>query len=166
MVGCVWFGWAQGEQAVRRWRELDYLRQILLSLKGEVRYGSLALQQVFERIEKRFGDSAAARHCKAWLNALVTDLEKGAESFCELWEKERRIFWEGGCHQEEENRLLQNLGTSLGALDQKQQLEMLTYYLEQLEEIAKTAQEEGKIRSRLYRNLGVLGAAFLMVLLL
>lgn len=166
MLGCMWFGWEQGNQAIRRWRELECLRQILLSLKGEVRYGSSSLESIFERIGSRLGDRVEEQHCKAWLTALVTDLRQGEACFSELWERERRLFWEGGCHKNEENHLLQSLGTSLGAVDQRQQLELLSYYLEQLEDLTETAREEGTVRSRLYRNLGVLGAAFLMVLLL
>ena len=166
MFGCIWFGWEQGNQAIRRWRELECLRQILLSLKGEVRCGSSSLEYIFGQIENRLGNSTEEQHCRAWLAALAADLKRGEESFSKLWEMERCCFWEGGCQKEEENRLLQSLGTSLGAVDQRQQLELLSYYLEQLEDLIKTVREEGKVRSRLYRNLGVLGAAFLMVLLL
>lgn len=89
--------------------------------------------------------------------------ERG-ESFPDSW----KAAVEGGRAQRtpEENRLMLEIGGILGSYDADSQIAELRSILARLEVCRKAAEEHRKQRAKLYRSLGMLGAAAIAVLFL
>ena len=113
---CVFWGYREGVRLSRRCQELEELMQVILQMKGEVRYGSIPLPEIFDRIGNRFcaKEGVSGKRTAAWLFGLSKRLEKSTEPFERIWREEAEKGWKNSCLKEDDLELLRQFGDSLG----------------------------------------------------
>ena len=149
-----------GSSLRKRYQMLDELRLIIGLLKGELQYGAVPLEEIFEHLEQRTDGKLAiffgrtAEEMKATeKNSLEKVLKKTADaclSRCGLTEKEQK-------------QLVQ-ICTLLGRIDRDAQIPMLDGYLMAIELEEKAALEKMRQKETMYRCLGFRGGLFCAVL--
>ena len=149
-----------GSSRRKRYQMLDELRLIIGLLKGELQYGAVPLEEIFEHLEQRTDGKLAiffgrtAEEMKATeKNSLEKVLKKTADaclSRCGLTEKEQK-------------QLVQ-ICTLLGRIDRDAQIPMLDGYLMAIELEEKAALEKMRQKETMYRWLGFMGGLFCAVL--
>lgn len=144
-----------------RIRELEELEKRMLLLKGEIRYMHQPLPEAFFHLSADapppFGDFF--RHMGEGLKE-----RRGCTAYS-IWKQymEQDL---GGLHisSQERSKLLA-LGGMLGYLDVEMQVNTLDHYLEQLKLSSAQAMEAAGSRRKLYRYMGALGGAALVILI-
>ena len=149
-----------GSSLRKRYQMLNELRLIIGLLKGELQYGAVPLEEIFEHLEQRTDGKLAiffgrtAEEMKATeKNSLEKVLKKTADaclSRCGLTEKEQK-------------QLVQ-ICTLLGRIDRDAQIPMLDGYLMAIELEEKAALEKMRQKEPMYRCLGFMGGLFCAVL--
>ena len=129
----------------------DYL-QVIICLKGEIRYGGSSLPDAFRE---------TAMHCSegyaVFLKAVSEKMENRQE------EDPGRIVHQCALSAEEKERIAQ-LGERLGYLDREMQLRQLSLYESEFERMIQKAKETAPAKKKLYHSLGVFGGAMLAIL--
>ena len=149
-----------GSSLRKRYQMLNELRLIIGLLKGELQYGAVPLEEIFEHLEQRTDGKLAiffgrtAEEMKATeKNSLEKVLKKTADaclSRCGLTEKEQK-------------QLVQ-ICTLLGRIDRDAQIPMLDGYLMAIELEEKAALEKMRQKETMYRCLGFMGGLLCAVL--
>ena len=141
-----------GSSLRKRYQMLDELRLIIGLLKGELQYGAVPLEEIFEHLAIFFGRTAEEMKATE-KNSLEKVLKKTADaclSRCGLTEKEQK-------------QLVQ-ICTLLGRIDRDAQIPMLDGYLMTIELEEKAALEKMRQKETMYRCLGFMGGLFCAVL--
>ena len=137
----------------------DYL-QVIICLKGEIRYGGSSLPDAFYE---------AAMHCSERYAVFLKTVSEKMENRQE--EDPGRIvrqcameyLRENALSAEEKERIAQ-LGERLGYLDREMQLRQLSLYESEFERMIQKAKETAPAKKLLYHSLGVFGGAMLAIL--
>lgn len=159
-------GWGMGNwrsrQYQQRIKDLQILQLIISCLIGEISYARNTLPEAFSRISEK-----VASPFREYLQSVAKRLkEQTGEPFVRiLKEQEQTVREKTSLREEDWDLFLQTLG-HLGYLDAKMQIQLL--------ESGKTelAMQEEKLRhqlpeqKRVWQSLGILGGAFLVVILI
>ncbi|MDO5573481.1 MAG: stage III sporulation protein AB [bacterium] len=144
------------------------LIKMLQLLESEIRHHHLNLPECFAVTAGRLTGQVAA-----FLMDLSDDLKnKMGTSLSELWQEKVRIHFTSGNDAADgilgECEIVQlcRFGTELGFSDQTIQLNMIRQYEQQLQEDMDRAVMKIRETSRIYRTMGILGGAFLVIMLL
>lgn len=143
-----------------RIQELSQIQQLMLLLRGEIRYMHQPLPEAFLHLS---GNAPAP--FREFFSHMAEDLQqRNGQTAEEIWKRNlKQYFW--GLHlNRQEMKDLEKLGGMLGYLDVEMQVNALDYYLEQLRLSVCHAQEAAKSRRKLYQYMGVLGGAALVIL--
>lgn len=145
-----------------RLEELEYIRKLLLMLRGEIRYSHATLSEAFQAIGKRMKPPYGAFLLRT---AEAMDSMEG-QTLSQLWETGiREELTDSALKKEDKERLIW-LGSQLGYLDTQMQLSTIELYLEQIQEELQSAAESVKRNGRLYQTLGVMAGIFLVILMI
>ncbi len=162
LCGSAGMGFAMAGDLDQRLRELEQLRQLVMLLKGEIRYAHRPLPEAFLHL----GEDAPAPFGDFFLRTGRDLGRRSGRSAGQIW-TENMDHLAGSLHlNRQELRELRELGNLLGCPDVERQLGALDYYLERLGLAAADAAQTAGERKRLYRYLGVLGGAALTIFLL
>lgn len=137
----------------------DYL-QVIICLKGEIRYGGSSLPDAF---------CEAAMHCSERYAVFLKTVSEKMENRQE--EDPGRIvrqcvmeyLRENALSAEEKERIAQ-LGERLGYLDREMQLRQLSLYESEFERMIQNAKEDAPAKKKMYHSLGILGGAMIAIL--
>ena len=149
-----------GSSLRKRYQMLVELRLIIGLLKGELQYGAVPLEEIFEHLEQRTDGKLAfffgrtAEEMKA--------IEKN--SLEEVLKKTAAACLPGCGLTEKEQKQLVQICTLLGRIDRDAQISMLDGYLMAIELEEKAALEKMRQKETMYRCLGFMGGLFCAVL--
>ena len=160
-------GWEKGSALGRREQHLEELLQMLLLLKGEIRFGRTTLREACLDAAERMPGC-----CGTFLRELgeVFSGKRSGEAFSTMKPGEafltcaERAFAGTGLSEEELAPLLL-LGRHLGYLDTQMQLKQLELCEEEIRQSLFRIRKDLPQKQKLYRNLGILGGLMLTILL-
>lgn len=163
---CSLMGYRVAYRMAQRSRQLELIGRILHGIRTEIRYGNTALPEIFQGYGRQLSSSGGSRDQVGglWLEYLGQSLFCGI-SLEEAWPQSLKTCFGNGILKKEDLELLEPLGFCLGHTDKDSQLEILMHYGVLVEEQQQKAKAEGDSQGRLSKSLGVLGGAFLLVLI-
>ncbi len=160
--GCVGTGLSISRSYRRRYRQLEMLRQMMLLLKGEIRYARSELPEAFSHVALRVGPPFSE-----FLAALTDEMKAlTGQSFYELWERHIDGELSASCLSGEDRENLKRLGGQLGFLDQAMQLAAIDLYIEGLNTAIADFGQTVPGKQKVSISLGILSGFFLAVLLI
>ena len=139
---------------------LEEFLQVIICLKGEIRYGGSSLPDAFRE---------TAMHCSegyaAFLKAVSEKMENRQVEYPGriIQQCAKKYLKENALSKEEQERIAQ-LGERLGYLDREMQLRQLSLYEDEFERMIQKAKEAAPAKKKLYHSLGVFGGAMLAIL--
>lgn len=155
-------GYGASMDMQRQLLDLQYIRQIVLMLKGEIHYTKAPLGEVYSRVGRRLKEPY-----NIWLTELSRKLENRSQSsFRTLWEESINETLSKTKLKKDDLRLLIQLGEQMGYLDAALQDATLALYLEQLSAEISKRREELSGKQKLSSCLGVVSGIFLAVVLM
>lgn len=161
LSGSTGLGLACARELELRITELLQLREMMLLLRGEIRYMHQPLPEAFFHLSQN-----AAGPFRNFFLRTAEDLQKrDGRTSEEIWRRNLKKYFAGLHLSRQEQKDLEKLGSMLGYLDVEMQLSALDYYLERLKLSAEQARGASESRRRLYQYMGVLGGAALVILI-
>lgn len=143
-----------------RIQELSQMQQLMLLLRGEIRYMHQPLPEAFLHLSGN-----APVPFREFFSHTAEDLQqRNGQTAEEIWKRNLKQYLPGLHLGRQEIKDLEKLGGMLGYLDVEMQVNALDYYLEQLKLSACHARETAKNRRKLYQYMGALGGAALVIL--
>lgn len=161
LAGSTGLGLSMAQDLERRTAELQELQQIMLLLRGRIRYMHQPLPEAFRQLSCSIGKPFS----RFFFQTAKELEERSGQSAAAVWEKNLKQYVPGLHISRQEYEELVKLGGMLGCLDVEMQLNLLDYYLEQLKLSAGESRENAASRRRLYRYLGLLSGMLLVLLL-
>ncbi|PZD93429.1 stage III sporulation protein AB [Paenibacillus sambharensis] len=154
-------GFQQAAKYTDRTAQLRQLAHALQRLETEIGYGQTPLPVALER---------AAGHTRGPVQELFREaaqrllLEDGS-SFHECWEGTLEAGWGRTAMRQSEKASLSRLGAALGISDREDQMKHLRLAMLQIQTEEETAREEQARYSKMWKSLGVLAAALVVILI-
>ncbi len=153
-------GWIQARQYANRPNQIRKLILALRRLQTEIMYGFTPLPDALQRIGEQSGDpiksifSGAASDMNPPLNRTAQDsLQKAIE-----------MNWRFTAMKAAEKDVLNQLSFTLGTSDRKDQLGHIATAVRQLESEEVAAREEQNRYEKMFKSLGLLCGAFIVIL--
>lgn len=140
---------------------LEYLRQMIYLLKGQILYANAPLEEAFETVGRRTEGFLA----ELFLQVAGRINRQEGEPFAQMWKDTIGQIDKDALLTPKDRQSLKDLGEHLGFLDREMQERNLLLYLEQLDLEIQNMRGQKQERSRLYTGLGIMGGLFLAVLL-
>lgn len=153
-------GFSKSRELTLRVQALEKILQMVILLKGEIRYGNASLYDAFT--------GAAAKlpgEYGAFLYDTAKEIEnKKGESFSGIFRRTASAHFKSlGLLREEQEQLF-SLGEHLGYLDLDMQIKQLEAYEKEVERSAEALKRELPEKKKVYRSLGILLGILLAVL--
>lgn len=161
IMACSGMGFYEGMELTKHEDVMKQIRQMVLLLKGEIRYGNSSLFDVFDSVAGKIEEMPGEL-----LRRMAAEMRKAdRRAFFEIFEQcveEEKLC--GRMTEKERSRFLE-FGKGLGGFDRETQLAQMDLYLVELDRSLRELHEEVEEKKKLYRNLGVLGGFFLALML-
>lgn len=159
MVICVLLGGYFSERLKQKCRFLKNIAYMLEELQLMIEYESAEVNDIIHRFLKNNRLSELG---------FIKDIADEMKNICDLgivWEKavEKQQY---GFLDDDEKELIKDIGRKLGKSDISGQLNAIRYEKAEIEKMIRSAEEETCNKSKLYRSLGVLGGAFIIIMLI
>ncbi|MCS1350772.1 stage III sporulation protein SpoIIIAB [Mechercharimyces sp. CAU 1602] len=154
-------GWMFAKRFAERPKQIRQLCQALALLETDIVYGSRPLSEAFAHIAHREPAAIGSifHRCAVHLQEL-----DGASTF-ECWEKALSEVWPRLDLQAAEKEILLDFGKTLGMSDRDDQLQHLQLTVSNLQVEENHAREEQGQYEKMWKSVGVLGGALLIILL-
>ncbi len=160
MAGSGGIGWYLSGKALRRIRLLEEWEGLLQLLYGEVDYAGYDLPDLIRRMIDQSHDTK-----QFWRRMDETLRQEDPGRICGIWQKElSHRDWT--VLQEQERRILGELGEILGQTDRQTQLHAIQLYQQRLGGVLKQAKDAYQGQARVYHVAGITVGSFLVILLL
>lgn len=161
IIGALGIGWYLQQNLRRHLILLGELKQALICMRNDLLYTRSPMGELYESARQCVGQEL--RECFAELEQ-QTQENAQAEAY-QIWNnvwtlQSKKLGFTG-----EEQRILLRAGQKLGGIEVNQQVELLQFAQEQLEERLEQYRRTQKQQEHLYRSLSLLGGLFLVVLL-
>lgn len=155
-------GWSMSNDLKSHLHDLRYLKQVMVLLRGEIRYMKTPLGEAFFSVGERLKEPY-----QSFFRYLSKEIEElSGKSFPEIWsegvEKELLALK----LTKSEKSQLKRIGENLGFMDQAMQLSVIDLYTEQLEGEIHSAEETIGNKTRIYQCLGIMGGIFTVIIIL
>lgn len=161
LSGSTGFGLLCAQELELRIQELQKLQEVVLLLRGEIRYVRCPLCELFFHAGASTGEPF-----ESFFIQTAEDLQqRNGQTSEEIWKKNMRKYLSGLHISRSEYQDLEKLGSMLGCLDAGMQINALDYYEEQLRLSCGQAREASRSRRRLYQYMGALAGAALVILI-
>ncbi|KIL41116.1 stage III sporulation protein AB [Gordoniibacillus kamchatkensis] len=161
LLAATLFGFFQALQFARRPRQIRELISALQRLETEIVYGSTPLPEALRRLS-----AAAAEPVGPLLGGVAAALAQRPQTpLGELWREEAERVWKRSAMKEPEFEAFTRLGLALGLSDRTDQAKHLKLAAAQLKAEEQTAREEQKRYETMWRSLGVLVGALIVILM-
>lgn len=154
-------GFHQSMQLSRRPKQIREMIQSLQRLETEIIYGFTPLSEALQSAGKPFSAPVAAIYIKA-ANGLDSPEGWTAE---ESWKQSVESGWRQTAMKSEEREVISQLGCSLGISDRDDQQKHIRLAISHLQAEEQNASEDQKKYARMWKSLGMLGGALLVILL-
>lgn len=159
---CAGLGFYQSRRYQGRIRELTELLHIMGFLKGEISFAVSTLPEAMERI------SGKTREPFSGLLMLLSGRmrEYSGEKFAGMLAEAIRQTGEKTCLEKEDWETFYQAASQLGYLDKEMQIHILEQYLKEQEQKIGELNRRLPEKMKLFRSLGILAGAFLVIMLL
>lgn len=154
-------GFYQAGQLARRPRQIRQLIQALKRLETEIGYGFTPLPDALDTIAKPLSGPLSAIVGRAASRMR----EPTGHSAEESWRKSITEGWAHTAMKTGEREVLQQLGSTLGITDRDDQLQHLRMAVGHLQAEEESAREEQKRYETMWKSLGALAGALVVVLM-
>ncbi|MFD1955864.1 stage III sporulation protein SpoIIIAB [Paenibacillus thailandensis] len=155
-------GFYQAGRYAARPHELRQLCNALQRLETEIGYGHTPLPTALRRTAE-----AAIPPVSELFGAAADGLAReDGPTFRECWEAAVRDRWERTAMGPAEQAVLLRLGTALGISDREDQIKHLKLALVQLKAEEETARDEQARYEKMWKSLGLLSAALVVILMI
>ncbi len=161
LAGSTGIGIRMARELDLRVEELVTLQQLVLFIRGEIRYMHQPLTETFAHVAK----TAPAPFAEFFFYTAKELEQRQGGTAGEIWKRNQREYLSGLHIDSGEAREFERLGELLGYLDVEMQVDTLDHYLEQLKFSAAQAAEAAKGKRKLYRYMGALSGAALVILI-
>ena len=162
LVGGLGFGDAAARELGKRVAQLEELQRLLLILQGEIRCVRLTLPVVCELLAK---DAKAPFQQFFW--KVSEDLGKRTgQTAGEIWSRNLKEIQKLLFLTKKEQQDLEEFGQLLGRMDMHMQLSAIQFYQEKIMLSLAEAKAAADSRQKLYRYLGALGGAALVLVIM
>ncbi len=161
LFSCIGAGVCMGRREQQRIHQLGELIRSMEYLKGEISFARTTLPEAMEQLSKHilppfhnlFAGLALElkQHPGTGFGEILYTMLENEKQNWELLPKDVDNFYQACCN--------------LGYLDKEMQIHMLERYMKELEKTVEKLSKEIPQKIKLYRNLGVLGGVFLVVVL-
>ena len=149
------------KERIKEWEELYFC---LLRLKSEISHGGKPLPEAITAAADSKRDGKEGRY-RFVMRTLAEHLERGREAY----ETQLRFCVAEGFRDSvittEEQEAFVDVFLLLGGGDKEKQVQMLTYYAENVRQAIVQEKQKKKEKSYVYRSLGILGGVFLAVVM-
>lgn len=160
MAGCIGIGWYLSGKAMRRIRLLEEWEGLLQLLYGELDYAGSDLPDLIRRISRQSRDTQ-----NFWKRIDSALRQEDPGRICGIWQRElQHRDWM--VLQEQERRILGELGEMIGQTDRQTQLHAIQLYQQRLKDVLKQAKDAYQGQARVYHVAGITVGSFLVILLL
>ena len=141
---------------------LKDMKLAIFLLLGELEYRQMPLPEALRLVAQRHGGVLAA-----FFQATAEELEK-KEGFTmkEIWQQQAGVLLKDSALTKEQRDEFAELGVYFMETDRETRRNALEFYLNRLEEDIIGMREKGADKAYLCRTLGMLGGAFLLILVL
>lgn len=153
-------GWYKARQLTMRPIQIRTLRHLLQRLETEIVYGQTPLPSALGHLA-----SQTEEPFSSMLKEMKLALEQNDQSTAEIWQSVTYSSWGNTFMQSQEKDIWLRLGKTLGVSDQDDQRKHLKLAMDHLASEEKTAHEEAKRFASVWRNLGLLGGALLVLVM-
>lgn len=169
IIGCcliigagTWIGFYFAYRLKERTKQLNDLQKSLQILETEIYYGSTPLEHAFKKIAKQIGGTVSGifHTCTELFQRLdgATTAECWQEA-CSVWKKRLAL-------KEQEMEWLAHFGHVIGSSDREDQKKHLQLLLTQVKHFEREAREEQLRNEKMYKTLGFLAGAVVVILLI
>lgn len=162
LSGSTGLGLTMAGELEKRIQELRILQQLMMVLRGEIRYMHQPLPEAFLRL----GGSSPEPFGRFFLQTARDLQQRNGQTARQIWADNLGKCLSGLHISRQEGQELLELGNMLGYLDVEMQLNALDYYLERLSGSVERAVETSRGRRRLYQYLGVLSGIMLVIFII
>lgn len=154
-------GFKASENLIIQNTRLKKLKELIMILRGEIKYNNTIMPQALRNISKRT-DKAFEK----FLIYVADNLDKyEGKTISVIWnegvDKELSSIMLGKKHLEK----LKDLGNTLGYLDKEMQISYLNLMIEQLDADIDENNKKCKDNCKLYRTLGVMGGILVVLII-
>lgn len=162
LLSCSFIGFVLSNDLKKRPRQLRELQGLLQMFENQIAYLSDVIVEAFERIS-RVGRCETCIFFSRTAGILREDGSCGAPA---AWEKAVRECIRLTSLNKEDEEILSAFGKSLGNTDLEGQIKNIRLTLSQLKVQEEKAEEYRNRNERMYKSLGLLGGATIVILLL
>lgn len=142
--------------------ELRYVKQVMLLLRGEIRYMRTPLGEAFTSVGERLKEPY--QNFFFYLSNEIKELT--GKNFSDIWKEGVEKELAGVTLKSKDRNQIIRIGENLGFMDQDMQLGVIDLYTEQLEEEIKAAEQTIGNKTRIYHCLGIMGGIFTVIIIL
>lgn len=162
LVGGLGFGDAAARELGKRVAQLEELQRLLLILQGEIRCVRITLPAVCELLAKE-----QKLHFNSSFGRYLKILESGQDRRQErIWSRNLKEIQKLLFLTKKEQQDLEEFGQLLGRMDMPMQLSAIQFYQEKIMLSLAEAKAAADSRQKLYRYLGALGGAALVLVIM
>jgi stage III sporulation protein AB len=161
LLSATLFGYYQAQQFARRPKQIADIIRALQRLETEIIYGSTPLPEALLRV---------AHTCPAPLHHLFRHASEelqaaGGRSVQSIWQQTVAADWKLTSMKQGEQDIFRQLGFTLGLSDGTDQVKHLRLTVQQLQSELENAQEDRKRYESMWRSLGLLMGALIVILM-
>ena len=156
------YGFVRGSRYTRRPKELRQLSAGLRTLETEIVYGVSPLADAMQRVAAAVEPPVSRLFSAAAERMRDSRAERTAG---QCWEEAVRAVWPETAMKEAEMSALLAISATLGATDRTDQAKHLRFAAAVLAAEEETAREEAERYGRMWRSLGALTAALIVILM-
>ena len=159
---CAWAGIRLSRRDMLQIGELAAFRSALLTLKSEIQYARTPLAEAFA-----YTAALAEPPANTFFQAMSEQLtQHNGESAAQVWDESLRSLRSTTLLADEDFRRFSLLGQSIGCLDSQTQAEGLDAAMHHIDERVQALRNHGDKHARMYRSVGALLGALLVIALL
>lgn len=154
-------GWVQAKQYADRPTQIRKLILALRRLQTEIQYGYTPLPEALRRVGEQSGDPIRPIFASAAVQMNPPNNRTARDSLQHALDHE----WKGTAMKAAEKDILSQLSHTLGTSDRQDQFGHLATAVRQLENEEIVAREEQGSYEKMFKSLGLLCGAFIVILL-
>jgi stage III sporulation protein AB len=155
------FGFMQAQHFARRPKQIRQMIGALQRMETEIVYALTPLPEAMLSLSKQLQAPLSA------LFRLTSERLKAADgvSTREIWQQTVREVWRGSSMKKPEQEIVLQLGSILGLTDRADQIKHIRLAVSQLQTEEQESREEQKRYEKMWKSLGVLIGALIVILM-
>ncbi|WP_282935749.1 stage III sporulation protein SpoIIIAB [Paenibacillus sp. RC67] len=161
LLSATLFGFYQAQQYSRRPKQIGDVIRALQRLETEIVYGHTPLQEALMKVAKSCPQpvNAIFRHTAEELS------QAGGRSTQQIWQQSLQEHWKHTSMKAGEQDIVRQFGFTLGLSDSTDQVKHLRLAIQQLQGDLDRSEEERKRYESMWRSLGLLMGALIVILM-